>query len=669
MNQLMSAMPLLLPVATAIGALFIARSHGIRGTTAVLRISVLVPSAAFFFVTVVSVPHLLTATNCALFWATGAVGTWAYVIVRGWRSRNDLRGLPARILKRLRESFRALTAEEWIGGTIIAVLVAGELVVCLISLPSSLDGLSYHLARVEHWRVNASIGPYATGIERQVMFAPGAEYLMLMVRLLTDSIRLGSLVAWAASIGVVVLAYRIAGQLGSGRRGRIAAAVLAATMPMVVIQASSPLNDVVCAFFVLCFASLVLEFRLGGGGWWLATLTGLALGAALLTKSTAFPLAAGIGLWWAWLLIRRWRTELVWAIPGSVAVAAVTGPFLAMVASIWGSPLGGGQATGETVLKDHSPVGIALNLAKAVVTMLFSEYPYVNRAMCSGLWRLHGALGRDINDPNTVFHNYDFRCQYYLGELTAPAPWQVLAALCAVTVLIAIGTGIQRQYALATLVAAVAFSAVVAYQPFLTRLVVPGVLLAVPLIPAAWGSATLGRLSELTWSRLRISADRTRQLRTAVAGALVVCATIGGVQALMTAKPRALSERQFYHQRGSANQMRLWATGMGQAVAHVKTVNAKVIGLHQRSDNPEFSLWVVSGAIHDQARIVTLNSVIPGYPPPVVNHAWLDVVICAEQMLSKCDPVIPVGWRKTVHQSEFPVIVAVNPTHRADSTP
>lgn len=63
-------------------------------------------------------------------------------------------------------------------------------------------------------------------------------------------------------------------------------------------------------------------------------MTGLALGVAVFTKSTAFPILLGFALWWSWLLLRRgWRGVGWGAVAGAMA-AVILAPYMVMMALV-----------------------------------------------------------------------------------------------------------------------------------------------------------------------------------------------------------------------------------------------------------------------------------------------------------------------------------------------
>ncbi|HKS98997.1 MAG TPA: hypothetical protein VJT31_05640, partial [Rugosimonospora sp.] len=191
--------------------------------------------------------HLLTRTALVLLWSVLVLLAAALL---GYRRRAWLRAVvPTRGLG---WPERAVLAG-------VAVLVLAELVVALVSPPNNADSLSYHLARIEHWAQDRSVDFYPTAVHRQIGFSPGAEYLLLQLRLLAGPEGFSNLLQWAAALGCAVVVSRIAAQLGAGRLGQLLAAAVVATAPLVTMEATSTQTDLVAALWVCAGASLALD--------------------------------------------------------------------------------------------------------------------------------------------------------------------------------------------------------------------------------------------------------------------------------------------------------------------------------------------------------------------------------------------------------------------------
>jgi 4-amino-4-deoxy-L-arabinose transferase-like glycosyltransferase len=595
-----------------------------------LGASVITGTVTVVVVEILSIPALANRPAMAVVWSVLVLALVA-VLVKGRQTG-------------VRTLFRRLTAVEWTALAVILVLLVGELVVSQAYLPNTQDSLSYHLARVEHWRVNQSVGPYPAMAYRQVAFAPGAEYLVFTLRVLADSFWVAPLVQWACGLGCVVATYRIAGQLGCGRSGRMLAALLSATAPGVVLAASGTSNDLVAAFYLLAFASFVLQYRDGGAGWQLALVTGLALGLAVLAKSTAVPIAVGFGLWWAWLLLRRRWPGLRLAVVGGLAAVAIAGPYLAMETAVWGSPIGP-STTDSILVGSHDPVTIAMNTAKILSAELVNVDPAASNAICLATVKLHRLAGRDVNDPATEFGGNKFVCKFIDEEVWASNPWQTVLIVGAILALLAVGLAVQRTYAIALTGSVLVFMGTISYQPWITRLLLGALLLGCPLVPVA-----IGRLAS-KWPGLA-------GLRAAAGGAVALAVIVTGVAALDSGAPRPFAPSMF-RPKPVPTQLLSIHPDMAAAVRDLQATGARRIGLIGYEDVPEFALWVTLGAIDDRTSIVVLESGVTGYPAPTAAAAGVDAVLCVKFAVRDCDGKLPQGWRTKVYQEKGSASITV----------
>src|SRR5581483_5790023 len=200
---------------------------------------------------------------------------------------------------------------------------------------------TYHLPKIEHWVVQRDVAFYPTAIHRQLSMAPGAEYLLLHLRLLTCGDAAYNLLQLAAGIGCALLASRIAGQLGGAARAQLAAAFVVATTPIVVLESTSTQTDLVVAAWVGCVATLVLD-QIGRRTHPAdLLLIGGATGLAVLTKATGLLAIGPLLLVWLADQLRRklWRAQAGALVIGAVAVA-IAGPYLLRVDQQFASPLG-----------------------------------------------------------------------------------------------------------------------------------------------------------------------------------------------------------------------------------------------------------------------------------------------------------------------------------------
>ncbi|MGC9668565.1 hypothetical protein ACNTMW_18670 [Planosporangium sp. 12N6] len=630
-----------LPVATLAAAWYAMRPLGpVVGAwrLAAVRSAVVVGAGATVGAEVLSAAGLLTPTGCRVAWLVALAGAVAGAVVRYRRGAATEQG-----------SASTWTRPGWVEWLVIAALGAvavGTLVVALAAEPNNWDSQAYHLPKVEQWTANRSVELYPASYLLQGALAPGAEYLLLHLRLLTGGDRLYNLVQWGGGVLCAVAASRVAAQLGAGRLGQLVTALTVGTAPMVVLEATSTQNDLVAAGWCACVATLVIDAAWSRLRMVDLLLMGSATGLAMFTKSTGM-VAAGL-LMTMWFVVRAWRvrsvrsaTRLAGAALGVAAIVlVVNGPFLTRMIVTFGNPLGPPDVRGHALAR-HDPLAVTVNAARLLQTAIMVPDDSVNAFTADAVKRLATVLGQDVNDPATT-RDLPFPQVRYVGpdEDFASFPLQVVA----------VGVGLvwclvwRRRdprvavYALTCLAVGIGFAATLRWQPFGNRLVLPGLAVAAPLT---------GLAADALARRFRAPAPRA----VVAAGLAIVLAGAGaiGVNAILFGTPRGLYGPNSVlttdplHTR--FNRVEAFLPDYEWAAAEIRASGARRVGLVQGPYWFEYPWWVM---LRDR-RIVQLVSDIPGHPP--ASPTSVDAIICGAPAPSSCASLIPPGWTVQAHQS------------------
>ena len=209
---------------------------------------------------------------------------------------------------------------------VLAVLAVAVALGALYSLALGLftpvnegDALAYHLARAAFWHQEHGLG-YVPGTVDVRLDAnpPNAEIGQLATMLLSGGDRYVALPQLAAYAALVLAVAGLARRIGLGVSEALFAALAFATLPVVAVQASGALNDLVVASF-LAVATL---FALRPGRASLA-LFAVALGLALGTKLTAVLALPALALAVAFGRPRRDWPALAAAGLGGIALGSV----------------------------------------------------------------------------------------------------------------------------------------------------------------------------------------------------------------------------------------------------------------------------------------------------------------------------------------------------------
>jgi len=418
--------------------------------------------------------HLLTAGGLVLCWgaATTVVLLSNFKLKKQWRTWG---GYP----------FSALES-GLIGG--VALICLATFLTAIISPPNNWDSMIYHMSRVLHWLQNRSVDHYPTHILRQIEMNPWAEFAITTFQSLSGGDRFANLVQWFSMMGSLVGTSLIAAQLGGNRRSQLFAAVVTATVPMGILQASSTQNDYVVAFWLVCLAWAGLHFMKQRELKW-AGVIGAAIGLAVLSKGTAYFYAFPFIVWFTAFAVRRLA-------PRQVAFSAlcIVVPFILLNAphyqrnyKVFSNPLTSGEDS--YTIENISAGTLFSNLLRNTAMQLSSPSDNLNKWIGEGVEKLHECLHIDLNDPKTTWADMKFsivggnlmRNEDYSGNFL-----HVLLAFSVLLTLI-IGASFRKVeaavlfYTCAVAAGFLLYCLVLKWQPWGNRLMLPLLVLGAPV--------------------------------------------------------------------------------------------------------------------------------------------------------------------------------------------
>ena len=287
------------------------------------------------------------------------------------------------------------------GGVAVVVIVTA--IVAWFAPPQTWDSLTYHMSRVAHWAQQASVEPFATGIETQNSRPPLAEFAILQTYVLANGDRFANFVEWSAMIGSLVGVSLIASRLGVRRRGQWLGVVFAATLPMGIVQASSTMNDYVVGLWVVIVAAETLELRRHPHRTEPLVFASVAAALALATKPTSVLYILPFAAWAAVLSFRSrgaWRT-LAWAGISLGILILLSAGYYSRNIRVYGNPFN----PAEVALHGDQPRSVKTlisNLSRNIGLHLGTPSPHVNKATALTIIALHDLIGADPNDPRTT---------------------------------------------------------------------------------------------------------------------------------------------------------------------------------------------------------------------------------------------------------------------------
>lgn len=279
-------------------------------------------------------------------------------------------------------------------------------VTILFSPPNTADARTYHMPRLVHWLKNKTVAFYSTHEVRQLHLQPGAEFIMLQVHGLFGADKFDAFVQWFGLLGSVIGVTLLAQALGAEYRGQALAAVVCATIPQGILQASAVKNDYVAAFWLVAFVYYFLRFRQTPTPVnWLGI--GCTLGLACLTKGTSYVFVLGMLLIWSVPWLWTSRTLFLKRLPLIVVLlVGINAGFFVRNYNLTGSPLGpmsyGGQFF-KLTNDDMSFASIASNIVRNFSLHLGTPNIAINAAIERRMEAMIRAFGGDPNDSRTTW--------------------------------------------------------------------------------------------------------------------------------------------------------------------------------------------------------------------------------------------------------------------------
>ncbi|RYE14694.1 MAG: phospholipid carrier-dependent glycosyltransferase, partial [Sphingobacteriales bacterium] len=406
---------------------------------------ILLGSVLLFSALLPAITELLSAfgvLNFSWLFASWSVVTLAALL---WlfQCRQQLHDLIGRHQQKTIFTFRRLSLLN----KLLLFLVTGILIVLfaqgIIYPPNNWDSMTYHLGRVASWVSHQSVAYYPTHIIRQLYQPPFAEYTVMQAGLLTGSDHLVNAVQFVYLLFAVLAVSGITQLLGLNRFYQVVAAVLAVTIPEVLLQASSTQNDVVVSFFILAavyFAILAERKNLLVH----YCLFGLSTGLALLTKGTAYVYLAPLLLLFAVAMLHnviktRNYAYLRYAVVAALICIAVNTINYSRNYQLNGSILGVDEQESKSYANERMTPGLLLSsiVKNSALHLSIKHTGFVSGTIDKAVANLHQMIGISPHDPDVNYHGMPYKAQVALtSEDSAPNPLHFILVLVSMIVLL-----------------------------------------------------------------------------------------------------------------------------------------------------------------------------------------------------------------------------------------
>lgn len=346
------------------------------------------------------------------------------------------------------------------------------------SAPNTTDSMVRRLPIMMYWVQEHTL--YQDIIRNGHDFmGPFAEYIFLHLYLIFDGDRMLFFSQWTAFVAIVVLSLMIAKRLGASSRIALYITLFISTLPIAVLQATSVQTDMVTTVMVLFSLYFALIF-VKAPNLINCLMLSFAVGLGILTKATYLLYAiCPLGILLPFF-IRQWRTSLLFGALALFLIGIIQVRFIEQNLRLYGGVAGQGVLQGESGYTNEliTPQIILLNLIKNLIVQL--PFPIGKETVENWVIHLHETMGFVIDDPRTNFYDTKFSMNpiIFPQEDKTGNPIHLAIIVLAGVLLILKWRELKNKSLevylyLLIIISLLVFSAILKWQPFHTRLLMP----------------------------------------------------------------------------------------------------------------------------------------------------------------------------------------------------
>lgn len=364
----------------------------------IIKSLLLISGLIVFSSEILNVCFNISFTSILSFWIfVVAISTFGLQTIEGKREKIQI----------LVEKLKIECSKEVLLLISIIIILSITLFLALISPVNNTDSLTYHLSRIMYWIQDSHLSHFATNNHRQVAYNIFSELAILHFYILGKTDFAANLVQWFSFAGAIFGCTLLVKQLGGSIKTQWFAGFIAATIPMIVLQATSTQNDLVVSFFVVSGVIFFFKYIKDFDGL-NAIFFGLSLGLAELTKGTGYIFLFPFCIWLAFSVLKQkkwWKSSRI--LLGLILIVLISVSinlgYYARNWAVFNDPLG--HASDRISLENHSFSALVSNITRQLALHVGMHSPgnFWNDFWMTLLLKLHLILGISISDPLTTF--------------------------------------------------------------------------------------------------------------------------------------------------------------------------------------------------------------------------------------------------------------------------
>lgn len=380
---------------------------------------------------------------------------------------------------------RILSANKYYSLLICSILIALAFL-CYFVPPNNNDSMLYHMARIPYWIINKNVNFFPTMVGMQLYYNPLAEYQILHLELLTNTIRYANFVQFFAMIGSCIAVSLIVKKMNGNKQLQLIAFLLTMTLPVGIFQATSTQNDFVVGFFMITALYYFIKMFDEGLQNRSVFLFSISMALCGLTKFSGWIFLFPFLLYYFIRCFLKYKQQfLIRLILIGFINMVLFLPFVIRNMHTFDSPLGAknkAELSSNLQNDDFSISQISSNTVKHIAILSIVPINKVNNVAAKILTKMHLAFGWKLNPEKDVKFGNSFSNRFVLHEDTVTNFIPFLLFLFSVFLLMYNRNKTALIYFLFLLIGLILFSSFLRWQVWNGRLFLPWFLLLIPYL-------------------------------------------------------------------------------------------------------------------------------------------------------------------------------------------
>ena len=458
-----------------------------------LRISFISSSLLISFLTVLSTELLSSFRNLNFHYISV---TWAVILLCSfviffWLFKNN------------RNSFNTLNIKKALfiidnSSPLIKIFLLSSIIILIglflvaLTPPDNYDSYTYHLPRIEHWIQNRNVDFYPTNNVRQLYLSPFAEYFILTLRVLSNDILYNNFVQYFSMLNSLLLVSLITKSFGLDYKSQIIASVIALTIPMGLLQATTTQTDYVVSFFLASSVFYGIASTNDKSAPYHIFFLCLSFALGILTKATFYIFSAPFLLFFSIYYIKQFKYRFLYiALLSTIILLLVDFNFLFRNINEFGSPLGPKKISSYYLANLNETFGIQetlSNVSKNIGLHLALPNDSYNKSITYAIAFFHDIIFFPLNSSSTSWFSMPYEIHYSLHHDTIGNFIHIILFFISVRLCFLNLKSVNKDitgYLFALITGFFLFAFLLKWQPWQTRLDLPWFVLSAPFIAYA----------------------------------------------------------------------------------------------------------------------------------------------------------------------------------------